>query len=466
MATRTVTEKEGHSPVTPSEHEAGPGLLLVFSVHEPMFAVLRLRDGAIELGRDEILACGVRDARVSRQHLGIEQDGRRFLLRDRGSTNGSFLDGRQLDKKPVEVMLSAEPARTEDPQPAPQAAVVRIGRTVLLLLADVAPYERAGLSVQEDGEVVMGPLLQRQHERIRLLAGAGESVLLTGPSGVGKEVAARAYHQATGRPHGPFVAVNCATIPRELAEVILFGARRGAYSGATADSDGLIQAAHGGTLFLDEIGELELAIQAKLLRVLESREVLALGTTRPRAVDLRLCAATLVDLEQAVQKRTFREDLFFRIGRPMIKIPPLRQRPEELATLIHHTLRSLPGKTLPASAALIEACLLRSWPGNVRELRTELRTAGLTALAAGSTEVEASHLAPAGRGLIAASTPPELTSASDSEPSSAQLIHALRGARGNLTAAAQELAIPRTSLRRLVERHGIDLSTFRNPSRS
>ncbi len=461
MPARTVTEKEGALLVTPSEPAAGPGLLVVFSVHEPMFAVMQLRDGRLELGRDELIACGVHDARISRRHLGIEHDGHRFILREHGSTNGSFLNGKPLGRTPAQVVLPAETAAANEPDAVAPMAFVRIGRTVLILLADVAPYERAGLSVQAGGEVVMGPALQHLHQRIRLLAGAGENLLLTGPSGVGKEVAARAYHQATGRPQGPFVAVNCATIPRELAEAMLFGARRGAYSGAVADSDGLIQAAHGGTLFLDEIGELDLVIQAKLLRVLESREVMALGTTRPRAVDLRMCAATLVDLEEAVQNRRFREDLFFRIGRPMLRIPALQKRPEEIATLVHLALRTVPGAKLPANAALIEACLMRSWPGNIRELRTELRTASLKAQAAGCTEVDASHLeAPT---LMQAATGPSrlLRPPPDEDPSREQIVKAVTAARGNLTAAAQQLAIPRTSLRRLLSRYRIDLPLLR-----
>lgn len=464
MGARTVTEKDGVTVAPATADAAGPGLLLLWSVNEPLFSALPIAGDHLELGRDQLLSSGVHDARISRRHVRIDVKDDVITLRELGSTNGSFVDGKPLLKQLTIPLWEPAPTGCAPAEPA-CVHVLRIGRTVLIPVADVAPYQRDGLSVHSGSGLVSGPLLQRLHARIALLARAGENVLLTGPSGAGKELAAHSYHAATGRPQAPMVAINCATIPRDLAESLLFGARRGAYSGAVADSDGLIVSAHGGTLFLDEIGELEASIQAKLLRVLETREVLAVGAIRPRMVDIRLCAATLMDLDDAVASGRFRQDLYFRIGRPSIRIPALQQRPEEIPTLIEQSLRSVSqravtadgaavGSTpLQASAALVEQCLLRRWPGNVRELRTEIRAAGLAALSAGRCEVDVGDLdVAAGRTRSAEPA---------AEPSSSQISEALRTTGGNLTAAADKLHLPRTTLRRLLERHGIDLLTFR-----
>src|SRR5262249_35010222 len=155
---------------------------------------------------------------------------------------------------------------------------------------------------------VVGPALQLARQQIERAAKGGDCVLLTGPSGTGKELAARAYHAATGRK-GPFIAVNCATIPSGLAERLLFRAKKGAYSGADADAEGYVQAANGGTLFLDELADLDPIVQPKLLRMLEEHEIVELGASRPRKVDLRVCVATLKDLRAEVAAKRFREDL-------------------------------------------------------------------------------------------------------------------------------------------------------------
>src|SRR5262249_18714382 len=156
--------------------------------------------------------------------------------------------------------------------------------------------------------------LRELEERVAVLSRGGQNVLFIGESGVGKELLAMAYHAAGAGAKAPFVAVNCATIPRELAERLLFGTRRGAYTGAAEDAEGYLAAADGGTLFLDEVGELDPAVQAKLLRFLETGEVLPLGHTRPHKVSVRVCSATLHDLREAVSAGRFRQDLYYRIG--------------------------------------------------------------------------------------------------------------------------------------------------------
>lgn len=463
MSGRTITEPETVSATDRGSVAARPGLLLIYSLHEPRLIPIAVPSswGVIELGRDELVALGVHDARVSRRHLRAERRGGRWWFQDLGSTNGSWLDGERLGAEPVagRAAQDAEPAAGG----TGAVAVARIGRTVLLAVEDLTPVERSGV-IARDG-VIMGPLLQQVHERVRILAQAHESLLITGESGAGKELAVRAYHAASGRPAGPLIAVNCATLPRELGERLLFGARRGAYSGAVADSEGFIQAADHGTLFLDEVAELDPLIQAKLLRVLEAREVTALGATRARPVDLCVCAATLRDLAAEVAAGRFREDLYFRIGRPAITLPPLRRRIEEIPMLIAQVLSRLPGRGVPASAALIEACLLRPWPGNVRELCTEIRAAALLGQSEGVSELGAAQLA------ATAGWPPghlarPATDAAAEERSEEQLVRVLQAVGGNLSAAAQRLGMPRTTLRRLMARAGIDASGFRGARRT
>jgi transcriptional regulator with GAF, ATPase, and Fis domain len=219
-------------------------------------------------------------------------------------------------------------------------------------------------------------------------AAGSEHLRITGESGTGKERLARAYHAAGPQAQGPFVAVNCAAIPESLAERLLFGATRGTYTGADADAAGYIAAADGGTLFLDEVGELAPQVQAKLLRVLESHEVLALGASRPRRVRTRFCFATLASLRDPTR---FRPDLYFRIAQSTIEVPPLRERVEEIPWLVCWQLARL-GNDVSPHPRFIERCLLRPWPGNVRELLAAVRRAFDVARTAGEAVLGATHL--------------------------------------------------------------------------
>jgi transcriptional regulator with PAS, ATPase and Fis domain len=273
------------------------------------------------------------------------------------------------------------------------------------------------------------------------------------------------------------VAVNCAAIPQTIAERLLFGARKGAYSGAEADAQGYLQAADGGTLFLDEVVELDLAVQAKLLRALETKEVLSLGASKPKLVDILICSASNKDLRGLVAAGKLREDLYFRIGRPEVALPPLRQRPEEIALLIQRELQQV-APELGLHLSLVEACLLRPWPGNIRELLVETRSAIQAALMQGSQRVEARHLSPsAGTAFGSGSTPPP-PSLESREPSNKEaasrarpleseertrIEEALRQNGGNVAATARALGMHRTQLRRLLERHAIAVSDGNEP---
>jgi DNA-binding NtrC family response regulator len=243
--------------------------------------------------------------------------------------------------------------------------------------------------------LVADPAMGRLYELARRLARSAIPILIQGETGTGKELAAAAIHAFSARADGPFVSVNCAAIPETLAESELFGHTRGAFSGATAARAGHFEAASGGTLFLDEIGELSPAIQAKLLRTLESGELTRIGETAPRIVDLRIVAATNRDLPREVELGRFRSDLFFRLGSARLELPPLRDRPRDVAllarTLLGDACRRLERPALALSSGAAVALFRHDWPGNVRELRHVIEYAAATAQD-GAREIEIWHL--------------------------------------------------------------------------
>ncbi|HVZ75531.1 MAG TPA: sigma-54 dependent transcriptional regulator [Polyangia bacterium] len=221
------------------------------------------------------------------------------------------------------------------------------------------------------GFIAASPAMRRLRADLARFASSRATVIITGESGTGKEVVARAIHDLSTRAGRPYVAFNCAAVPRELFEGQLFGHRKGAFTGATADQPGTIRAADGGTLFLDEIGELPLDVQPKLLRFLENGEVSPLGERRPVSVDVRIVAATHRDLESLVRQGKFREDLFFRLQVIPVRVPPLRERREDVAALARHFARELgpKGRAPVLAPDALAALVAHAWPGNVRELR-------------------------------------------------------------------------------------------------
>ncbi|WP_237217453.1 sigma-54 dependent transcriptional regulator, partial [Falsiroseomonas oryziterrae] len=247
----------------------------------------------------------------------------------------------------------------------------------------LAMLEAAGTEPVEDGPVAQDPGMASLLARAGQLARADASLLITGESGTGKEVLARHIHARSRRARGPFVALNCAALPETLLESELFGHEKGAFSGAIAARKGKFEQADGGTLLLDEVGEMDPRLQAKLLRVIQEREVDRLGGGAPVKVDVRLLAATNRDLAAEVAKGRFREDLYFRLNVLALHIPPLRARPADILPLAaHFTLRYARANGLPARAlsAAAEARLLaHPWPGNVRELENCLHRAVLLA---------------------------------------------------------------------------------------
>jgi transcriptional regulator with PAS, ATPase and Fis domain len=340
-----------------------------------------------------------------------------------------------------------------------EQGILRAGETLLLLRQDVRLF--LGGAADRSDDVVIGPTLRAVWTVLADAATEGDCVHSRGETGTGKELAARHFHSASGRGKRPFTAVNCATIPAALAERLLFGARKGVYSGADTDTEGYVQAANGGTLFLDEVADLDLLVQAKLLRVLEERRILPLGATKPVPVDIHVCSATHRNLAEEVERGRFRDDPYYRLGLPMVVIPPLRERQEDIPRLMQVIAARVDG-ALRCHASLVEAVLMRPWPGNVRELEKRLVEAARVANAQGSAAINATHLSPSAGTFVqgseaSGSQAPEVATRSPENLLEAPLSRdtverALRAAGGNVTAAAVLLGVHRTQLRRVMVR--------------
>lgn len=282
--------------------------------------------------------------------------------------------------------------------------------------------------------------MQELRRTIRRFAPLPAPVLVTGETGTGKELVARAIHDASPRSRGPLVAVNAAAIPATLAASELFGHERGAFTGADRRHVGAFEQADKGTLFLDEIGELPLDLQAWLLRVLETGEVRSLGTRSTRAVNVRVVTATHVDLEEAVRLGRFRADLYYRLAVLAIEAPPLRDRLEDLRALASHLLTSLGLEVRhELSPTGLQALALHDWPGNVRELRTVLVRA---IASADGTVLDAADIVRATGGSLE-----RRARRSRSQLDALLVAETIEASYGNVTEAARRLGVPRSTLR-------------------
>jgi DNA-binding NtrC family response regulator len=292
-----------------------------------------------------------------------------------------------------------------------------------------------------DGIVAQSGAMRGVLRTAALVAGSEAPVLITGASGVGKDVVARLIHQWSPRRDRPMTTANCAGLPESLIESELFGHMKGAFTGAAAERQGYFRSAQGGTLFLDEIGELPLHLQPKLLRALEAREVTPVGADRPVAVDVRLIAATNRNLEQAVQENTFREDLYYRLNVVELCVPPLCDRREEIPALVRRLASDFVGAAVRLSPQAMNCLLAYQWPGNVRELRNAIQRACL--LCRGDV-VLPEHLPAKVRSLVTEGTDPEQGRLMQVER--ATILATLAECGGNKTQAARNLGISRRGL--------------------
>jgi DNA-binding NtrC family response regulator len=302
------------------------------------------------------------------------------------------------------------------------------------------------------------PAMTGVYKQIAHAASAEAPVLIIGESGTGKELVARAIHQHGNRSGRPFVPINCGALTETLLESELFGHMKGSFTGAVADSKGVFQTAHTGTVFLDEVGEMSPALQVKLLRVLQEGEVRPVGASRTVKVDVRIVAATNVDVERAVTEGKFRQDLFYRLGVVIIKLPPLRERHEDIPLLIERFLKAAcakAGKRVELTPAAVEALSAYHWPGNVRELENLIER--MVVFSRGS-RIDVGDLPP----TVTPRAPVLEKRLFDDLPTLDEierryLLHVLEQVGNNRTRAAEVMGIDRRTLYRMAERFGIPL---------
>ncbi len=341
---------------------ARPGLVLLYAPNfEQLHPAYPFGPHDITIGRDPVHSVCIPEQAVSRMHARIRRVDDAYLLTDLGSRNGTIVDGQHVQ----EIVL--EPL-----------AEVRVGDAIFKFVEDgadlaaayridgmVAGHRRARTFV----ELVGGARMDAIAADIERIAPTALSCVVLGETGTGKEVVARGIHALSGR-RGSFQAINCAAIPQNLLESELFGYRRGAFSGADRDKPGLIRLADGGTLFLDEIGDMPIDAQAKLLRVLQSREVFPLGATQPERVDIRVVCATHRDLYAHARDGRFRGDLLARLNEHTVRLPPLRERKEDTLLLVRSFFLRYGRPNARFTFSFMVALLHYDWPFNVRELES------------------------------------------------------------------------------------------------
>jgi transcriptional regulator with GAF, ATPase, and Fis domain len=389
----------------------------------------------------------VPDRMVSSTHARIVRKSHELWIEDLDSTNGVLVDGSKVTRRQLE-----------------RRAVVECGRTLFSVDRDLpTPHEAPpdldiGASDASRDLVTLVPALRRDWEAVLRVARSDASLLFLAETGAGKEVAARIVHQTSGR-QGPFVAVNCGALTSSLAEGLLFGHVRGAFSGAHRDAPGFVRASHGGTLFLDEIGDLPLSSQPALLRVLQEREVTPIGSSRSMPVDLRVIAATHRSLPKLAREGHFRPDLLARLDGFTFTLPPLRERLVDLALLLSSIVGSQEGRAcadLRVAPDAARALYQHAWPGNIREFeQCVLRALTLS----GGDMILREHLA---FGVLSTSPAETPSTAAHDRFGPQDLRDRLRAHAGNVAAVARETGKAPVQVRRWMKKLGIDPNDYRS----
>jgi len=452
-------------------HEAGL-VLLYAEGFLALPAAFPLSPGPLVIGREDPADLVLPVSAVSRRHAEIRLQRGQWIVKDLGSTNGTLVDGQRI----TEAILEPN-------------AELRIGDAIFKLVERGGrSYEAYGLDgrmalgaerATRGGTALVGGLLMDQIAcSLERIASSSLSVLILGESGTGKEVAARELHDKSGR-RGQFAAVNCAALPENLIESELFGYKKGAFSGADRDKPGLVQAADHGTLLLDEIGDMPLSAQAKLLRVLQAREVLPVGATRPEPVDVRVVAATHRDLSRLQREGKFRRDLYARINEFPAVLPPLRDRKEDIYQLVRAFLGRCGRQDLAVGFPFMAGLLHHDWPYNVRELEGAIKRAvalvgggssagtgsaglgwGGAAGRAATVVLGEEHLPDSVRQAIldyAEGAP----SARPEAPEEEELRRMLEEEAGNVAAVGRRLGKARMQVHRWMKRYDIDVEDYR-----
>jgi DNA-binding NtrC family response regulator len=387
----------------------------------------------ISIGRDSANQIVLSDGYASSRHARIERKDAGFFLRDLRSRNGTFLNGARV----MEAWLS-------------EGDRIRIGNMDLLFSCSREESQNNALTSSRN------LLWQSQLSRLPSISETGFPVLLTGPSGTGKDVLAQALHRMSPRRAGPFVSVNCSALSESLVESELFGHLRGSFTGATEDRKGAFQVARGGTLFLDEIGDLPLSLQPKLLRALENQQIRAVGSDHATRTDVRIVAATHHCLKRLVLEERFRSDLFFRLNVVQFQVPPLSERIEDFEDLFYQFAKKV---RVRFSHAAILTLKQHSWPGNIRELKNVVSRAKAFYGTAEVTEADVPQL------LDVLPSYDERGSHSAFKPSRSVIkeieVEMIRSRlianRGNQRKTAADLGLPKSTLHDRIRDYGIDV---------
>lgn len=394
-------------------------------------------DEPLRVGSSPSVELRLEDPYLSSHHATLRvARGGGVVVVDEGSKNGTFVDGVAIERAWARL-----------------GAVIRFGRVSVRVISG-DPGLRGGEELPE-GPIIGGSTTFRQLLRtLERVARLRAPVLLRGETGTGKEMAARVVHRASERRDRPFVAINCGAIPESLAESELFGHVRGAFTGAHRDRLGAFGRADGGTLLLDEVAELPPLIQAKLLRVLETGRVLAVGAEQEQHVDVRIVAATHRDLESMVETSELREDLYHRLGVLTVPLPPLRERRDDIPLLLRHFARRATlelGYPVELTESAVMAAERHAWPGNIRALRNAVLRAG--ALADGP--IDAHALVPNPVMAPAEEVPPGCLVVQRGSWLAMRraLLEQIIADEGSIRRAAKYLGIPRTTLSNWLRRH-------------
>ena len=413
-------------------HAAGEtqrGFLMPLS--HPMNPTVALGE-FLSIGRDASCGLKLEDEFASSRHARLERKGTTYMLRDLHSRNGTFLNGSRI----TEAVLSPNDR-------------LRFGETVFIF-AD-AP---AGATTLTSKNVAW----RQQLDRLPVFAATPFPVLVTGPSGSGKEILARAVHDLSPRARGPFISINCSALSESLIESELFGHVKGSFTGAMGDRKGAFESARGGTLFLDEIGDLPISLQPKLLRALENNEIRAVGSDRNVETDVRIVAATHKNLSANVKTGRFREDLFYRLNVCQLRPPSLRERMEDFEDLLYHFAKLY---RVRFSFNSIEHLKAQAWPGNVRELKNLVARA--------SAYYPGKHIQPSDlpgvleivQSCVAAPVVEERGNSSIiKEIEKEMIIRRLQANRGNQRRTAVDLGIPKSTLHDRIKAYSIDVRSL------
>ncbi len=457
-------DESGASEVVPR-----PGIVLLYAPNfDQLYPAYVFTSDVVVVGRDAANPICVPEQAVSREHARFSSVGDSWMLWDLGSRNGTIVNGAFIHEHPLEHLDE-----------------VRVGDAIFKFVETGAeryvPYRIDGAMFglvprhSSAHELVGGAQIDAIAAEIERIAPTELSCMVLGETGTGKEVAARALHRLSGRK-GSFQAINCAAIPQNLLESELFGYRRGAFSGADRDKPGLVKLADKGTLFLDEIGDMPLEAQAKLLRVLQAREIFPLGGTTPEHVDIRVVCATHRDLHNHVKADKFRGDLFARLNEHTVRLPPLRERKEDIYRLSQLFLAHFGEQAATFTFSAMVAMIHYDWPFNVRELESCIKRAVALATqrdARGRLVIDVGHLPdPMSEGMrgyadrkrdMVPSLVPSAAPMSPRRgaPSEDELRGLLNRHGGNVAAVGRELGKERMQIHRWLKKYNIDLEQYR-----